>query len=112
MSDQHDRRKNDIKILEEIHGLRTTLDLNERMHKLELQVHGISLFVENKKEKIDEHHRTLFGENGKDGLFTEVDRLKVDYKAREGHIVWIFGILGTIIAAIIAGALIAYFKIH
>lgn len=68
-------------------------DLHELVRRVS-EMSGTLVRIEEKLLKVDEHHRTLYGNNGVPGLTTVVDRLDQVEKSRERH-------LGVIYTAIV-----------
>lgn len=76
---------------------RITDPFKDDLHELVKKVSDMSntlVRIEEKLLKVDEHHRTLYGNNGVPGLTTVVDRLDQVEKSRERH-------LGVIYTAIV-----------
>lgn len=86
---------------------RITDPFKDDLHELVSRVADMSntlVRIEEKLLKVDEHHRTLYGNNGIPGLTTVVDRLDQVEKSRERH-------LGIIYTAIIGLWLKAFWSV-
>lgn len=118
---QNDGRKNDQRILDEIHGLGEKLEINERIHKLELDVQSVSIYVKNDQDRyerlfidqkslIEKLDRVLFGINGDSGVIKDISSLKDESHERKTQIqnqmYWVWTVITGVIIAVICSFII------